>query len=238
MSKYLRRNRIGEQFAARTIRMLESPAYRVLSIHAHRVLARIEIELAHHGGRENGKLPVTFDHFVEYGVRRHSVAPAIRELEALGFIEVTEQGRAGNAEWRRPNKFRITYRNVDRAKPTNEWERIETDEEAEMIAKAARRPGRNSANKPSPEEISPVTVLGSFQCQKRHQKRPFHSAETVTTSHSAETVTTSRISGGGGEAAVNLFRGLHQASSTPEWHGGGLSIGRYRMALTAIAEAA
>jgi len=173
MSKYLRRNRIGEQFATRTVRMLESPAYRVLSIHAHRILARIEIELAHHGGRENGKLPVTFDHFVEYGVRRHSVAPAIRELEALGFIEVTEQGRAGNAEWRRPNKFRLTYRHLDRAKPTNEWERIETNEEAEMIAKAARRLGWNSANKPAPENKTPVTVLMVFSVETVTKNRHF-----------------------------------------------------------------
>ena len=36
-------------------------------------------------------------------------APALRELERLGFIEVTECGRAGNAENRKPNRFRITY---------------------------------------------------------------------------------------------------------------------------------
>jgi Type III restriction enzyme, res subunit len=43
------------------------------SLSAHRALARIEIELAHHGGNDNGKLPVTFDDFVQYGVRRHSI---------------------------------------------------------------------------------------------------------------------------------------------------------------------
>jgi hypothetical protein len=52
MSK--RRNRINCQFAARPIEMLESPAYRVLSLSAHRVITRIEIELAHHGGNDNG----------------------------------------------------------------------------------------------------------------------------------------------------------------------------------------
>jgi hypothetical protein len=209
MSKnYLRRNRISEQFAPRTIRMLESPAYRVLSIHAHRVLSRIEIELAHHGGRDNGRLPVTFDQLVEYGIRRHSIAPAIRELVNLGFIEVTEQGRAGNAEWRRPNKFRLTYSYVQRAQPTNEWDRIKTDEEAIMIAKAVRRPGRNSSNGTGQKNKTPMTVLKSFQCQKRHQKPGFHSAETVTTSHSAETVTTSKLSGRRvGDGADDLAEG-------------------------------
>jgi len=48
--------------------MLESPAYRVLSRAAHLVISRIEVELGHHGGNDNGKLPVTVNQFVEYGV--------------------------------------------------------------------------------------------------------------------------------------------------------------------------
>jgi hypothetical protein len=36
----------------------------------------------------------------------------LREVCALGFVEITERGRAGNAEWRRPNLFRLTYRRV------------------------------------------------------------------------------------------------------------------------------
>jgi len=136
---FRRRNTIGEQFAPRTIRMLESPSYRVLSLSGHRILARVEIEMAHHGGCDNGKLPVTFEDFVQYGMDRHAVAPAIRECCALGFLEVTELGRAGNAEFRQPSKYRLTYRHVDRANPTNEWQRIHTVEEAEQIAWAARR---------------------------------------------------------------------------------------------------
>jgi hypothetical protein len=54
-------NPITQGWAARPIEMLESPAYRALSLSAHRALSRIEIELAHHGGKDNGKLPVTFD---------------------------------------------------------------------------------------------------------------------------------------------------------------------------------
>ena len=89
---------------------LRSPAYRVLSLSARRLLDRMEIELADHGGTDNGKLPVTYDDFERYGIHRHAVGPAIRELVALGFVEITEVGRAGNAEWRKPNVFRLTYR--------------------------------------------------------------------------------------------------------------------------------
>ena len=49
---YLRKNKISGQFAYRTIAMMESPAFQVLSLSAHRALARIEIEHAHHGGKE------------------------------------------------------------------------------------------------------------------------------------------------------------------------------------------
>jgi len=182
MSKtYLRKNRIGRQFAARPIEMLESPAYRVLSHAAHRVLSRIEIELAHHAGLENGKLPVTFDHFAEYGVRRHSIAPAIQELEALGLIEVTEQGRAGNGEWRRPNKFRLTYRNVDRASPTDEWKRIKSDEEAKMTARASHRHLRNPTKTPARKTESQCTVRPNFSVQNGTENPIFHSDDSYTT---------------------------------------------------------
>jgi hypothetical protein len=134
-----RRNKLMEQFAPRPISMLESPAYRVLSHSAHRVLARIEIEHAHHGGKENGRLRVTFEDFCKYGIDRHSIAAAIRECRDLGFIEVTETGRAGNAEFRRPNVFRLTYIFTPDANPTNEWREIKTTEAAKAIAIAARR---------------------------------------------------------------------------------------------------
>jgi hypothetical protein len=141
MNAIKRRSRISEQFAARTIPMLESPAYRVLSLSAHKVISRLEIELAHHGGNDNGRLPVTTDQFVEYGMHRVSVAPAIREAEALGFIRITERGRGGNAEHRAPNLFRLTFahgRDSRQHPPSHEWRRIKTVHEALLIARAAR----------------------------------------------------------------------------------------------------
>jgi hypothetical protein len=180
---YMRKNKIGGAFAPRTILMLESPAFQVLSLSAHRALARLEIEHAHHGGNDNGKLPVTKDHFIEYGIHCHAVAPALRELEALGFIEITERGRAGNAEYRRPNLFRLTYRHKERSNPTDEWTRIKTMEEAEMLARSARRtPTRKH-----------FPVLENAECQggNRHRKPKSPVAETTTTGQGAETATTS-----------------------------------------------
>jgi hypothetical protein len=133
-----RRNRINQQFSARLIEMLECPAYRALSRSAHLVISRIEVELAHHGGNDNGRLPVTTDNFVAYGIHRASVAPAIREVEALGFIRVTERGRGGNAEHRSPNYFFLTFAYAKAEPPTHKWRQIKTVEEAAQIAHAAR----------------------------------------------------------------------------------------------------
>jgi hypothetical protein len=130
------------QFAGRLCRMLESPAYKVLSLAAHRVLARLEIELMRHGGNENGRLTVTYRQFEDYGVHKDSVAAAIRETVALGFVEVTERGCAGNAGYGKANQYRLTYRAAEGhpADGSHEWQRIKAVEDALAIQKASRRP--------------------------------------------------------------------------------------------------
>jgi hypothetical protein len=130
-----RARKIEGQFIPRLLAMIESPAYRALSLSAHRCLTRIEAEHLHHGGKENGQLPVTYCHFREYGIDGHAIAPALRELEALGFIQITEHGVAGNSAHRAPNKFRLTYIHSGRAMATHEWRQIKTIEEAHAIAK-------------------------------------------------------------------------------------------------------
>ena len=98
-----RKHKIDGQFAPRTIAMLRSPAMRVLSLSGRRILDRIEIELASHGGKDNGKLPITFANFEQFGITdRHVISRGIRELCALGFVE-RARGRSGNAEHRAPN---------------------------------------------------------------------------------------------------------------------------------------
>jgi hypothetical protein len=165
--------------------MLESPAFRVLSHTATRVMRRIEIEHMAHGGAENGRLVVTYDQFEEYGVHRNSVGPAVRELVALGFLEITEKGCAGN-ESGRPNRFRLTHVNVkSREQPTHEWRRIVTIGEAEWLAQEARKNkdpraialGRRGANARLKKQNSvtttdtgPVTKIDTDRAILRSQK--------------------------------------------------------------------
>ena len=195
-----KRNAIAGQFAARPIPMLESPAYRTLSRAAHQVLSRIEIEHAHHGGVENGELPVTYDHFVEYGLHRHAIAPAIRELAALGFIEVMRRGCALNGDLQQVSLYRLTFRHAKRAAGdgTHEWRRITTIEQAEKLAKAARlevdprardlaiarfqKQNTSDGFRPVPVTET-ITESANYQCRKP-SLQPV--AETITTSISWE----------------------------------------------------
>jgi hypothetical protein len=169
--------------------MLRSPAYCVLSLSARRVLDRLEIELADHGGADNGRLPVTYDDFQRYGLHRQAIYPAIRETVALGFAEITEEGVAGGAEFRKPNLFRLTYRHAKGGigDGTHEWMKIETDDEARRIADQAR------AERPIQKQF---LRYGSRQksVRKPYRKRKIHSTETTTTAHSTETTTTIDIS--------------------------------------------
>jgi hypothetical protein len=135
-----KRTTIGGQFAPRLIEMLESPAYQALSLSGHRVLARLEIELGHHGGADNGRLPVTYADFQSYGIERKSIPPAIREVQALGFARVTERGRASKSDFgRHPNLFELTYiHGAHGEEPTHEWRRHKTQAEAIKVARHAR----------------------------------------------------------------------------------------------------
>jgi hypothetical protein len=136
--------------------MLASPAYRALSLTGHRILARIELELCRHAGKDNGTLIVTYKDFQSYGIHHHAIGPGLRELEALGFIEIVQRGLAGNADHRRPHTFRLTYQPTDDGEPaTDEWQHIKTVKDAEEIAINARNPRPIShcrkTRKPMPE---------------------------------------------------------------------------------------
>jgi hypothetical protein len=155
--------RISGQFAPRCIDMQESPAYRVLNLAEHRILARIEIELAHHGGLENGDLPITYEQFIAYGIRRNSIAPAIRTVVGLGFVRA-KLGRGGNSEFRRPNLFGLTYRHFQKARygdvtePTDDWRRIGSLDEARHIAEMAR--SEKTENRYTKRGAKPVYETG------------------------------------------------------------------------------
>ena len=154
---------MSKQFTQRDIAMIKSPAHRALSLSAHRLLLRLEIELASHGGH-NGSLPVTYAQLKEFGIRRNSIKATIEECVALGFIRVTKVGRAGAAEERTPSEYRLTYRPTNprggRVGRTDEWRQV-TDKQARSIAKGKpSSPPKMGAEKPSnaSKVLAPKTI--------------------------------------------------------------------------------
>jgi hypothetical protein len=147
--KTVLKNITAPYFSSRPIELLESAAYRVLTRAEHLALSRIEIELRRHAGHANGNLIVTDLQFVAYGIRRHSVAAALRGLEALGIIRMIH-GRGGNAEHCCPSRFFLNYLcgAVDAHEQiTNAWNRTQTMKPARRIAQIAHQAkDRNKVN--------------------------------------------------------------------------------------------
>lgn len=187
-----KRGRIDGQFAWRLVEMLRSPPMQVLSLSARRVLDRLEIELSDHGGKDNGKLPLTFADLVAFGIDRHSIASALNELEVLGFVECVERGRAGNAEFRKPSRFRLTYRHGPNGEaPTDNWRSIKTAKEAHEKARGARMTPRRIGPRKQKASggKSPLSVLVS-----RTEMHACPMGETTTTVSVRENPTTIYIS--------------------------------------------
>jgi hypothetical protein len=129
----------GEPFIWMTLEMLESPAWRALPPAAKQVIDRVGVEHLQHAGKENGKLPVTYNDFENYGLRRMSIRFGVLAAQALGFITVTEEGHAGAGDTRRAARYALTW--VDRhdgAPRSNEWKRFETLADANKLVTGIR----------------------------------------------------------------------------------------------------
>jgi hypothetical protein len=167
--------------------------------------------------------PVTFENFVAYGIDRGGIAPALREVQALGFAEITQHGRGGNAEYRLPNLFRLTYEPTKKdVAPTNEWKRFAAGADhaadTKMMAEAAKvaelaRKNQNlmlvaRMKKLAAKNRKPVrkTHTGTG-AENQHRKPKFTGAENPHYGVSRETHTTLDTLGRGRPADRPLGRG-------------------------------
>jgi hypothetical protein len=127
--------------------MLDSVAYWALKSIERTILSVIEIQHMRHGGVENGRLIVTRRQFEKRGIHKDAIAPSIRALEALGFIEL-DRGAAGVGDQAQAHRFRLTYVQPN---PTDEWRKFHDPHMAETARKSAdiraRRLGLRSAQK-------------------------------------------------------------------------------------------
>lgn len=142
MSSRHRANTINEAFVVHRRTMRLSPAWQALPDNARRVLDRVELEHMSHGGADNGNLPITYTDFAGNGIRRASVALAIRQCVELGFLEVTLKGYRAGAGFKVPSRYRLTYvfgpKSASFGAPTDEWAAIKTPNDAEAALQRAR----------------------------------------------------------------------------------------------------
>ena len=200
---------IGENWVSYCRSMVESPALRVLSRAAHLIMHRLEAEHMMHGGAENGKLIVTRRQFEEWGVHRDSVSPAIREVVALGFVEVTRNGHAGVGGHGEANRFRLTYvNNKHGVAPSDEWRRITSLEEAQLSAKEARAEKDHAAQKlgarggaVTQQKKKSAMVSGPIGHGNHGRNSNHEATETMATGNAQKPWPLSIISGGRGGSA-------------------------------------
>jgi hypothetical protein len=155
-------------FIMSRLTMLDSVAYWALKPIEVRILQVIEIEHMRHGGVENGRLIVTRRQLEKRGIPLKAIAPGLRALVALGFIEITQRGAAGIGDHAQAHKFRLTYVQPN---PTDEWRKHHDATRAAAEANAmrnnadvrARRLGlrgakkQNAVPKRTPAKVSKMT---------------------------------------------------------------------------------
>ena len=121
----------GKQWIPYRRDMLESPAYRNLSALARDALHAVEIEHLRCAGKENGNLIVPYNVIRKYckGASKRRIAQALREMEVLGFLEIKRGRMSGGKPV--PSQYRLTHLpGHNGGSPSDEWEEIKTDEEA------------------------------------------------------------------------------------------------------------
>jgi hypothetical protein len=163
-----RGTRLIAQWSQRPRAMLEHPAWRVLSKAAHLVIDRISLEVRYHAGRGVQGVPVTYEDFEKYGIDRQSIAPAIREAVVLGFVEIIRPGRAGNAEFRRPTLYRLTFEPMRDGgyQESHEWKRVVTTRRVTNADGDSRE-----AEFGEPEDQAALAQAKAIACRARANKQ-------------------------------------------------------------------
>lgn len=175
MTRKRKKNSIVGGFIAHPKELRESPAWQALPDNARRILDRLELEHLRHGGADNGNLICTYTDFEKAGIRRASIALAIRQCVALGFLEITQRGRRSAASFHTPSTYRLTYLSGCGSSPeaTHEWRRISSAENAQAALQVAaqmknqnrhpkgrmQKAGRDNA--PQPDAIARLRIAST-----------------------------------------------------------------------------
>ncbi len=121
----------GERFVWETEEMLCSPAFRVLSLNARRVLDRLRLEHMAHCGAMNGKLICPYGDLERWGVRRNKIRKALEELISLGVVVQTYHGGKSSGAARNASRYWLAWLPDLEGRPApNGWKRFKDLEQA------------------------------------------------------------------------------------------------------------
>lgn len=123
----------SEAFAKMPRDLLESTAWRSLSIHARRLIDFLLIEHLRHRGRENGRLFAPRRQLETFGIAAHFVSTAIEETERVGLVDC----RRGIG--RRPNVYGLTWLPRGDEPPTHRWRQHEITAKQVMADRKAAK---------------------------------------------------------------------------------------------------
>jgi hypothetical protein len=106
----------GEAFVKLYRDLLESDAWRSLSINARRLLDFLMIEHMRHGGKRNGFLLAPREQLEKCGIGARHISPAIEEAERVGLVDC----KRGVGQ--RPSMYTLTWLQLsDGSDPSNRW---------------------------------------------------------------------------------------------------------------------
>jgi hypothetical protein len=124
--------------------MMEAPAWCALPLIGRQALDRICLEHMTHAGKENGNLPVPHSDFIKYGVRPHSVKPALNMLIELGWVDQVSRGGI-YGDLKRASRYGLTWLpRCDGTPASNRWRQIQTIGHARRIIGELRPRGQAS----------------------------------------------------------------------------------------------
>lgn len=133
-------------FMPHRLELLISPAWRAAPRPLRNILERIEIEHLRHGTMNNGELYVSYLQFVEFGISKRSIKPALELGQKLGLLEVIQEAENHLSDIRAANAYRLTYVPAKgKAAPTDEWKLI-TESRARALVEGFKAEDKAAAS--------------------------------------------------------------------------------------------
>jgi hypothetical protein len=95
--------------------MLQSAAWRSLTLNARRFIDFLLIEHMRHAGTANGDLFATYDQLNKFGINKKQIRDAIARAERVGLVDTRKGAR------RMATRYTLTWLPVSNAPPTDRW---------------------------------------------------------------------------------------------------------------------